>query len=251
MQYSKLIEPFPESDIEWRIGQVGKGDKGIWAKAFAYITARAIADRLDEVCGPDKWTTKYEILKNELHHPIAVLCTLSILTENGWVGKTNGSEVTDTEPFKGGISAALKRAGSDWGIGRYLYKLDAEYVEIFSGNGKPNKEWNYQKHKEHGVFFWKPKPLPNWALPKKEPNENTQQSTPIEEQPKQIEPAKNPSVISTEQAKAILDHALSRGWTKDDLQFFIKSTFKFNSSLDIPASRFNEMLRAIDENTAV
>ena len=53
MDLSKLKEPFSENDIEWRVQQSGETNGRIWAKVLAYVTARAIENRLDEVCGPE------------------------------------------------------------------------------------------------------------------------------------------------------------------------------------------------------
>jgi len=56
-----LAAHFAPTDIEWRIGQAGKKDDGsIWAKAFAYITNRAIQDRLDAVVGPANWRNEFK-----------------------------------------------------------------------------------------------------------------------------------------------------------------------------------------------
>ena len=53
---SKLLNnlriPFPEEDIEWRIQQSGLSNGMPWALVLAYVTNRAIMDRLDDVVGP-------------------------------------------------------------------------------------------------------------------------------------------------------------------------------------------------------
>ncbi len=46
-----------------------------------------------------------------------------------WVEKQDGSGATDMEPFKGGISGALKRAAVAWGIGRELYRYPRVIIE--------------------------------------------------------------------------------------------------------------------------
>ena len=46
--FAQLRKPFHAEEVEWRIGQSGKTRGGkIWAKAFAYVTNRAIQNRLD------------------------------------------------------------------------------------------------------------------------------------------------------------------------------------------------------------
>lgn len=56
--------------------------------------------------------------------------------------QTDGAENTDIEPVKGGLSDAYKRAAVKWGIGRYLYDMEAAWVDVDPGYPKviPNKE---------------------------------------------------------------------------------------------------------------
>lgn len=158
MNLNNLGLPFKESGIEWRIGQAGKtGAGGVWATCLAYVSARAIMHRLDEVCGPQNWKTEYVI-----HHSHGVICRLGIKIGDEWVVKEDGAEQTEIEPFKGAISGALKRAGSAWGIGRYLYDLESGFATICQ-KGAPGAR--YAKTKEGEVFYWTPPQLPAWALP--------------------------------------------------------------------------------------
>lgn len=158
MDLNKLKEPFPESDIEWRLQSCGEKNGKFWGKALAYITSRAVQDRLDEVCGPDNWKTSIEKTGD------TYLCTLSIRVqhEDGsfeWISRTDGADATDIEPVKGGISGAIKRAAVHFGIGRYLYNLEEGWA-IVSENGKLTG-----CTKEKKYFKWNPPALPSWALP--------------------------------------------------------------------------------------
>ena len=55
--FSKLSEPFPSEAIDWRVGATNSDkNKGI---ALAYIQARPVMDRLDEVVGLENWTDVY------------------------------------------------------------------------------------------------------------------------------------------------------------------------------------------------
>lgn len=155
----KLQAPFPEYDIEWRIAQSGKSkDGGHWARVLAYITNRAIMQRLDEVVGPENWQNEYR------DAPLGkgVLCGLSIRINGEWITKWDGADPTDIEAVKGGLSDSMKRAGVQWGIGRYLYNLDEGYA-VCSPNSKAG--FRYAKTKDGGVFYWAPPKLPAWALP--------------------------------------------------------------------------------------
>lgn len=162
INFKELRAPFPAEDIEWRIGQAGKGQKGIWAKCLAYIQARAVMDRLDLVCGPAGWKVEYRNVPAGEGLVPGIICRISIRIGDEWVFKEDGAEQTDIESFKGGISSALKRAASAWGIGRYLYDLEAEYAEVST---EKQKGWNYGTTKDKTTFYWLPPQLPGWALP--------------------------------------------------------------------------------------
>ena len=155
MTLKDLSKPFKEADIEWRIQSSGEKNGKPWARVLAYITNRAIMDRLDEVCGPENWKNEYKDAPGG-----GILCGLSI--RSGvveWVTKWDGAEQTDIEAVKGGLSGAMKRAGVHWGIGRYLYDLEAGFANIH-GKGRYS-----DKDKKGNYFKWDPPKLPSWALP--------------------------------------------------------------------------------------
>lgn len=115
-----LSEPFDGDHIEWRVQRSGKGAKGAWAIVVPYVTNRAIMDRLDATVGPGNWKNEYQRWGAK-----GVLCGLSLrlnLIED-WVTKWDGADETDIESTKGGLSAAMKRAAVQWGMGRHLYEL--------------------------------------------------------------------------------------------------------------------------------
>jgi hypothetical protein len=95
--------------------------------ALAYIDARNVMERLDSVCGPSNWKDTYE--RDEK----GVMCCLSLRIGDEWIGKTDGAEPSDIEGYKGAVSDAFKRAAVKWGIGRYLYALDAPWVSLDQG----------------------------------------------------------------------------------------------------------------------
>lgn len=125
-----LSAEFPREAISWRAQSLTK--EGTKAMALAYIDARDVMDRLDAVCGPENWQDRYEF-----HGPRTV-CYLSIRVNNEWICKADGAGDSDVEAEKGAISDALKRAAVKWGIGRYLYALDAPWVpcESYDKSGK-------------------------------------------------------------------------------------------------------------------
>lgn len=169
-----LSLPFPAEDIEWRVSRAGMGGKGIYCRVLAYITNRAIMARLDDVCGPENWRNEEPRILS-INGKTAFAVGISIRTIMGgpiagyeWITKWDVAEPTNIEPAKGGFSGAMKRAGAQWGIGRYLYALDEAFAEV-SENDPATRGWNYAKLPEKqggGVYYWKPPTLPGWALPK-------------------------------------------------------------------------------------
>lgn len=118
----KLKEPFPPEMVKWRVGSTS-GDKkrGL---ALAYIDARAVMNRLDDVLG-DGWQDSYAETTSG-----RVISTISIKVDDEWRSRSDGAGDTGFEGEKGGLSDAFKRAAVKWGIGRYLYDLDAVWVDI-------------------------------------------------------------------------------------------------------------------------
>jgi hypothetical protein len=167
MNLSKLADPFPDEDIEWRVSHAGRGGKGIYCLVVAYITARAIMKRLDEVVGPENWRNE-EPRMIEVGKSGAFAGGISIKIEGEWITKWDVCEPTAVEPAKGGFSGAMKRAGAQWGIGRYLYYLDETFAETSEENQKGSRVWNKAKTKDGVEYYWKAPGLPAWALPKGE-----------------------------------------------------------------------------------
>lgn len=166
MDLRKLAEPFPAEDIEWRVSRAGPGKNGIYCSVVAYITARAIQSRLDEVCGPENWRVDAPQLVEIKAGVKAFAVGIGIRVDSEWVTKFDVAEPTQIEPAKGGFSGAMKRAGAQWGIGRYLYHLEEGFAEVSESGGKG---WNYARLPEkHGgaAYYWRPPALPGWALPK-------------------------------------------------------------------------------------
>jgi len=143
---TKLKAPFPSDEVKWRIGATNKDKtRGI---ALAYVTARAVMDRLDEVVGPENWQRHYEFGNGG-----TIICSIGIKIDE-WIWKSDGAGQTDFEGIKGGLSDAFKRAAVSWGIARYLYQLEGKWVPV------EQKGKSYQLKEE-------PK-LPEWAIPEEE-----------------------------------------------------------------------------------
>lgn len=178
-QIAALRAPFPAEEIHWRAGATNK--EGNRALALAYIDARAVMDRLDEVIGPTGWADTYEEWKAG-----AVKAGIGICNEE-WVWKYDGADDTNFEATKGGFSDAFKRAAVKWGIGRYLYQLPRVWVSC-------RKTGNTVKLLETPS-------LPDWALPVAhtcEKPEEDPQPVPAE---KDVEPT--PMVETPQDAPAV------------------------------------------------
>jgi len=162
--FAELAEPFDPKEVDFRVGQAGVRDGKPWAKVLAYIDARAVMDRLDEIVGPGNWKDRY------WREGAGEMCGLSIRINGEWVEKIDGSEDTDIEAFKGGISKALVRAAVKWGVGRYLYNLGDGWAKIVP-QGTAGARWQPEKRgdKPCPAFNWLPPELPDWALPKRKP----------------------------------------------------------------------------------
>lgn len=140
----KLQEPFTPDELEWRVGSTNSDKtKGI---ALAYVTNRAIQNRLDEVFGPFGWRNEFREWKSN-----SQLCGISVKVEGEWITKWDGADDSNMEAVKGGLSDAMKRAAYQWGIGRYLYNLENVWVPIVQAG----KSYRLKETP----------PLPDWALP--------------------------------------------------------------------------------------
>jgi len=154
--------PFEANEIEWRQQSQGiSGNGKPWCMVLAYVSNRAIMNRLDSVCGLGGWQNEYQTGANG-----GVICGISVKVGDEWVTKYDGADNTQVEAVKGGLSGAMKRAGVQWGIGRYLYYLDATFAITQIEKPQNMDGWNsgYDK-KTNTKYFWQTPTLPNFALP--------------------------------------------------------------------------------------
>jgi hypothetical protein len=114
------------SEIDWREihGRLSSPD-GMHVKVregkFRYIDAREVMDRLDEVVGPEHWSTVFTVLDKDA---AVVECRLTVhgVTKADAGYPNNPGSDFEKEPFKAAYSDALKRAAVHFGIGRFLYE---------------------------------------------------------------------------------------------------------------------------------
>ncbi|VTT98345.1 rad52 22 double-strand break repair protein : Uncharacterized protein OS=uncultured bacterium GN=ACD_20C00398G0011 PE=4 SV=1: Rad52_Rad22 [Gemmataceae bacterium] len=119
-----LSAPFEPKEVKFK-PQMVKNNRAL---AMGYIDARLIQDRLDDVLGVENWQDKYDFLPDG-----SVVCRLRLKLGGRWITKTDvgsPSEQPDSgDRVKAAVSDALKRAAVKFGIGRYLYRLPAQWVD--------------------------------------------------------------------------------------------------------------------------
>jgi hypothetical protein len=119
-----LSAPFELTEVRFKPAVVS----GNRALALAYVDARVIQDRLDDVLGVAGWSDDYECLADG-----SVVCRLRLKLGDTWVTKVDvggPSEQPDGgDRLKAAFSDALKRAAVKFGVGRYLYRLPSQWVD--------------------------------------------------------------------------------------------------------------------------
>ncbi len=123
-----------ELPFKWRVQSANK-----WgAQCVAYIDARDVQDRLDEVCGPENWQCKYTEHKGNLFCSIGIrmipISAPSTFGEFTW--KEDCGTESNVEKQKGEASDAFKRAAVMWGIGRFLYSMKIIKLSVIEDKGK-------------------------------------------------------------------------------------------------------------------
>jgi hypothetical protein len=139
-----LKNPFDARFVKWRVGATTKDKtKGI---ALAYIDAREVKKRLDDVCGIDGWEDELIACDD------GFICNIRVRLPNGeWVKRSGAAGNTKVSAIKGGASDAFKRAASKLGVGHYLYYLPNTWAEL-----KPQGE---------SYVLAESPALPKWAQP--------------------------------------------------------------------------------------
>ena len=198
IDFDALTAFFPPHLIQWRYQR--RGQQQGTAYFVPFIDSRTIMGRLDRVCGPENWKVEYtqvdargieiplpesiwkeEIAKerqenqnkNRRDKPILTtrggfLCTLFIRHEGEWIGKTDGADTTDIEPFKGSLTQGIRRAAVMWGISRYVHAIQGQYLAFQYVNGKPTPTQTPV--------------IPQWAIPPEPVKEEAEAAPTVEEE---------------------------------------------------------------------
>ncbi len=127
----QLAEPFDADEVKFKPGVIS----GNRALALPYVDARVIQDRLDEVLGVAGWQDEYECLPDG-----SVVCRLRLRLGEEWITKMDvggqSEQPDEGDRRKAAFSDALKRAAVKFGVGRYLYRLEPQWVDYDSQKKK-------------------------------------------------------------------------------------------------------------------
>lgn len=131
-----------EMAFKWRVQSFSKYKPQ--GQCVAYIDARDVMKRLDEVCG-DKWQSIYYEAGTML------FCKIGIKIGDEWIWRSDTGSESNIEKEKGHSSDAFKRAGVMWGVGQFLYSMDIQYVT--ANEEKTNSNHPYVVD-AHGQRVW-------------------------------------------------------------------------------------------------
>ena len=109
--FTKLAETMP---VKWRVGP----KIGSRLSVLAYLDARMVQQRLDDIVGPENWANVYDSETGT--------ATISIFINGEWVSKTDVGTESKVDKEKGKASDSFKRAAVLWGVGRFIY-TDPKY----------------------------------------------------------------------------------------------------------------------------
>jgi len=149
-EYLKKILPLltEAMSYKWRVQSFSKIKPE--ATCVAYIDARDLQDRLDAVCEYG-WERDHKVIKDNIYAGIGVWMPSGDVQWR-WDCGTESS----TEKEKGESSDSFKRAGINWGVGRFLYnlkivrlpankkKVQGEYPHVVDSRG--NQVWDLTAH---------------------------------------------------------------------------------------------------------
>jgi hypothetical protein len=124
-----------ELPYKWRVQSFSKFKPQ--GQCVAYIDARDVQKRLDEVCGKENWQTLYYEVGSML------FCKIGININAEWVWKSDTGSESNIEKEKGHSSDAFKRAAVLWGVGRFLYDMKIQYVAANEVKTDKPPNWPY------------------------------------------------------------------------------------------------------------
>ena len=123
--FATLAEPFPALELDWPVCAHTEDRARVLVEPR--LQPRAILDRLDAIVGPGAWEDHYDIDTPNRQ----AQCRLTIL------GVTKEDASDSSINVREAVDDALRRAAAKFGIGRYLERLEATWVDADARSGQP------------------------------------------------------------------------------------------------------------------
>ena len=128
---------------QWRVQSFSK-QKPV-ATVMSYIDQRDLMDVLDKYCDYG-WQKKYEEIAGNVY------CSIGInMPDSTTQWRSDCGVESQADKEKGQASDAAKRAGVNWGVGRFLYDMPVEYVTTNEPKGQSNYPYCID---EQGKRIW-------------------------------------------------------------------------------------------------
>lgn len=129
---------------KWRVQSFSKNSAK--AQCVAYIDARDVMNLLDEVCGAENWASDFKDIGGQTFAGIGINVAQPMDMQPNWVWKWDTGSESNIEKEKGQASDSLKRAGVQWGIGRFLYDMDIKWVDANEAKTQSNYPYVVDKN---------------------------------------------------------------------------------------------------------
>lgn len=129
----KNVKLTDELQVKWRVQSTNDKGQKPYCIMIAYVDARDVAQRLDDVFGFQNWSDEYKMVRDEL------FCRITVNYEGVQTYREDVGSPSNVEKEKGRASDAFKRAAVKFGIGRYIYELEPLKIDgkIFKGKVYP------------------------------------------------------------------------------------------------------------------
>lgn len=154
---SRLNVATPKDEIKYRPGSTFNWAEKKYARMLAYVDARYIQDKLDEIVGIGNWSNQFHRDEKGI-----LYCTITIkfIREDGSVDSVSKTDVgteSNVEQQKGEVSDSFKRCAVHFGLARDLYNLPDPKGFKYVAEMKGNKLLNPNTNSFVVVQQWKPK----------------------------------------------------------------------------------------------
>lgn len=156
-ELGKLNVPTPKDEIKYRPGSTFNYNDKKYARLLAYVDARYVQDKLDEILGVGNWSNTFQRDEKGI-----LFCTITITFERkdgvvDTISKTDIGTESNVEQQKGEVSDAFKRCAVHLGLARDLYNLPDPKGFKYVAEMKGNKFLNPNTNTFVVVQQWKPK----------------------------------------------------------------------------------------------